>query len=151
MNRHFQIGARRIGDGARVFVVGDIGINHNGDLEQAKSLIDVAKAAGCDAVLWHKCAPELHLSRRLGDRLLETPWGTMTFLEYRRRLEWDSERFAELAVACEERDLAWGGRGARRGRRGLHGFVRAALLPSAIRGAHGTRICWTVWLGRAGP
>jgi len=37
-----------------IFIIGEIGINHNGDLESAKSLIDVAKEAGCDAVKFHK-------------------------------------------------------------------------------------------------
>ena len=54
-----EIGERRVGDGEPVFVVAEIGINHNGDVAIAKQLVDVAIAAGCDAVKFQKRTPEL--------------------------------------------------------------------------------------------
>lgn len=54
-----RVGSRQIGNGQPVYITGEIGINHNGDLENAFSLIDAAVAAGCDAVKFQKRTPEI--------------------------------------------------------------------------------------------
>ncbi len=54
-----KVGERYIGDGERVFIVAEIGINHNGSLKKAKQMIMAAKNAGCDAVKFQKRTPEL--------------------------------------------------------------------------------------------
>ena len=62
------IGERVVGDGAPSYVIGEIGINHNGDLDIAKQLIDAAAEAGCDAVKFQKRTPRfafLTIRRRL--------------------------------------------------------------------------------------
>src|SRR5688572_32223326 len=90
------IGNRVVGDGHPVYVVGEIGINHNGSLDTAKRLMDAAKVAGCDAVKFQKREPELAVPRDQWDVRRETPWGTMSYLEYKRRIEFGRAEFAEI-------------------------------------------------------
>ncbi len=59
MSQTVRIGDREVGEGQRTYVIAEIGINHNGDLEVAKKLIDAAALAGCDAVKFQKRTPEL--------------------------------------------------------------------------------------------
>ena len=69
------LGERLVGDGRPCFVVGEIGINHNGDVEIAKRLIQVAAAAGCDAVKFQKRTPSICVPEAQRDIMRETPWG----------------------------------------------------------------------------
>src|SRR5260370_16507825 len=77
-----NIGANRVGDNQPVFIIAEIGINHNGSVELAKKLIDGAALAGCDAVKFQKRTPEkcVPLDQRFLER--ETPWGRMTYIDY---------------------------------------------------------------------
>jgi len=75
-----------VGDGHPCFVVAEIGINHNGNIDTAKKLIDVAKTAGCDAVKFQKRTPELCVPTEQRNKMRDTPWGYMTYMEYRQKL-----------------------------------------------------------------
>ncbi len=87
-----DVGGRPVGDGEPVYVIAEIGINHNGDVEIAKQLIDVAVEAGCDAVKFQKRTPEICVPLDQRDKMRETPWGDMTYLAYKERTEfWESE------------------------------------------------------------
>lgn len=105
--RVLTIGNRTIGQGHPVYIVAEIGINHNGDLDTAKRLIDMAKAAGCDAVKFQKRTPELCVPPEQRDLKRDTPWGIMTYLEYRHRVEFGFEQYAEINRYCKERQIAW--------------------------------------------
>lgn len=107
MRKSVSIGARRVGDGHRVFVVAEIGINHNGDVDIAKRLIDAAKAAGCDAVKFQKRTPDLCVPPDQRDVPRETPWGVMPYIEYRRRLELDAADYDVLARYCRQAEIEW--------------------------------------------
>ena len=107
MSRYVQIGPRRVGAGEPVMVVAEIGINHNGDLELAKRLIDAACLAGCDAVKLQKRTPELCVPQAQRDAMRETPWGLMTYLEYRYRVEFGQAEYDEVDRSCRERKLVW--------------------------------------------
>jgi N-acetylneuraminate synthase len=96
-----------IGDGHPVYVIAEIGINHNGDPEIAKKLIDVAKLAGCDAVKFQKRTPELCVPDEQKDLKRETPWGVMTYLEYRHRVEFGYEQYAEIDAHCKRLGIDW--------------------------------------------
>ena len=91
----------------RTTVIAEIGINHNGDLELARRLIDVAKVAGVDAVKFQKRNPELCVSPEQQDVLRITPWGEMTYLEYRKRIEFDREQFDEVNRYCAQQNMPW--------------------------------------------
>lgn len=101
------IAGRPVGPGHPVYVIAEIGLNHNGDVELAKRLIDVAAAAGADAVKLQKRTPELATPAHMRDVERETPWGTMTYLEYRRRVELDREQYIEIGDHATLRGLTW--------------------------------------------
>jgi N-acetylneuraminate synthase len=102
-----QFGGRMIGDGHPTYVVAEIGINHNGDLRVARQLIDAAADAGCDAVKFQKRTPELCVPPHQQGQLRETPWGTMTYLEYRHRVEFDFDAYQVLVEHCRCRSIDW--------------------------------------------
>jgi N-acetylneuraminate synthase len=102
-----RIGDRLVGPGQPVYVVGEIGINHNGDLRNALALIDQAKAAGMDAVKFQKRTPELCTPRDQWDLERDTPWGRMTYLEYRHRVEFGAEEYRQIDEYCREVGIDW--------------------------------------------
>ncbi len=107
MKREVKIDDRLIGDGHPTFIVAEIGINHNGDLDIAKQLIDVAKWAGADAVKFQKRTPELCVPEDQKDKMRETPWGYITYLEYRLRIEFDKKEYREIDRYCKEKGMMW--------------------------------------------
>ncbi|MEE2960663.1 MAG: N-acetylneuraminate synthase family protein [Myxococcota bacterium] len=98
---------KTIGDGYPCYIIGEIGINHNGEMEVAKSLIDVAVKAGCQAVKFQKRTPELCVPKEMWDVQRETPWGMMSYIDYRHRMEFTGEQYAEIASYCDERGIHW--------------------------------------------
>lgn len=106
-SRTRRIGERLIGDGLPVYVTGEIGINHNGDLENAYRLIDAAVAAGCDAVKFQKRTPEICTPRDQWEIERDTPWGRMTYIDYRHRVEFGAEQYAAIDAYCRKRGIDW--------------------------------------------
>lgn len=102
-----QIGDRLIGTGHPTFFVAEIGINHNGELETAKELIESAVAAGCDAVKFQKRNPDQSVPGSQRDVMRETPWGVMSYIDYRRRIELSESDFASIDSFCKERGILW--------------------------------------------
>ncbi|HEY8317782.1 MAG TPA: N-acetylneuraminate synthase family protein [Amnibacterium sp.] len=107
MTNTVQIGRHTVGDGEPVYVIGEIGLNHNGDVEIAKKLIDVAAVAGVQAVKFQKRTPAISTPEHMKEVPRETPWGTMTYLEYRYRVEFEQEQYAEIAAYADSRGLDW--------------------------------------------
>jgi N-acetylneuraminate synthase len=107
MSKTISLGGREVGAGQPTYIIGEIGINHNGDVEIAKRLIDVAAFAGCDAVKFQKRTPELCVPPDQRDRERETPWGVMTYLEYRHRVEFGDQEYAEIDAHARERNIHW--------------------------------------------
>jgi N-acetylneuraminate synthase len=107
MNATRQIGTRLVGPGQPAYVIAEIGINHNGDLAIAKKLIDAAALAGCDAVKFQKRTPELCVPPEQRNLLRETPWGLITYLDYRHRVEFGEPAYREIDRYCREKNLAW--------------------------------------------
>ncbi|HEX4352603.1 MAG TPA: N-acetylneuraminate synthase family protein [Polyangiales bacterium] len=105
--RSVVIAGRSVGDGHPVFFIAEIGINHNGDLALAKQLIDVAAAAGCDAVKFQKRTPELCVPQAQRDEPRQTPWGMMSYLSYRERLELSADDYAEIDDYCRRISMPW--------------------------------------------
>lgn len=106
-NAVVRIGRQQVGDGQPVFVVAEIGINHNGSLDLAKKLIDGAVLAGCDAVKFQKRTPELCVPRDQWEIERDTPWGRLPYIEYRRRIEFGESEFVEVDRYCRERKISW--------------------------------------------
>ena len=101
------IGSHEIGEGLPAYVIGEIGLNHNGSVDLAKKLIDVAADAGAQAVKFQKRTPAISTPEHMKNVLRETPWGEMTYLEYRYRVEFDREQYVEIGDYATLRGLAW--------------------------------------------
>ncbi|WP_102509154.1 N-acetylneuraminate synthase family protein [Sanguibacter massiliensis] len=101
------IGDQLVGEGQPVYVIGEIGINHNGDVEIAKQLIDVAADAGANAVKFQKRTPEICTPAAQRDQIRSTPWGEMTYLDYRYRVEFDRGAYEKIAQHAADRGLHW--------------------------------------------
>ncbi|MGV4929490.1 N-acetylneuraminate synthase family protein [Streptomyces sp. BHT-5-2] len=102
-----SLGDREVGPGRPVYVTGEIGINHNGDLENAFALIDAAADAGCDAVKFQKRTPEICTPRDQWDIERDTPWGRMTYIDYRHRVEFEEDGYRAIDEYCGKRGIAW--------------------------------------------
>lgn len=102
-----KVGNRLIGDGQPTYVIGEIGINHNGSVDTAKKLILGARDAGCDAVKFQKRTSELCVPKDQWEIMRDTPWGRMSYIDYRRRVELDEEDFAEIDKYCKELGIHW--------------------------------------------
>ena len=102
-----RIGGRAVGDGEPVFVIAEIGINHNGSLEVAKKLVDGAVLSGADAVKFQKRTPELCVPKEQWLLERDTPWGRMTYIDYRRKVEFGEREYAAIDRHCRERGILW--------------------------------------------
>jgi N-acetylneuraminate synthase len=101
-----QIGQRTVGDGHPCYIVAEIGINHNGDVEIAKKLINVAAAAGCDAVKFQKRTVDIVYSAEELARPRESPFGA-TNGDLKRALEFGLEEYREIDRYCREVKIPW--------------------------------------------
>ena len=91
----------------KTYIIAEIGINHNGCLEIAKKLIDVAAVAGCDAVKFQKRNPDICVPEHQKGVLRETPWGTMSYLDYKYKVEFGKEEYDEIDRYCSDKGIAW--------------------------------------------
>lgn len=105
--RKVKVGTRYIGDGEPVYVIAEIGINHNGSVILAEKMIDGALFAGCDAVKFQKRTPELCVPKDQWNIERDTPWGRMTYIEYRRKIEFDFNQYSEINEYCKEKQIDW--------------------------------------------
>lgn len=107
MTRETKIGNRMVGDGHRVYIIAEIGINHNGDLDIAKRMIDAAVHAGADAVKFQKRTPDVATPADQKNQMRETPWGYITYLDYRYKVEFNEAQYREIDRYCRERKIDW--------------------------------------------
>lgn len=103
---HLNTG-KKIGFGTPNYIIAEIGLNHNGSLEIAKQLIDEAVAAGCSAVKFQKRTPELCVPPDQRNIERDTPWGRMTYLEYRYKVEFNEAEYAEIDRYCRAKGIDW--------------------------------------------
>ena len=106
-NTAIRIGDKLVGRDHPVYVIAEIGINHNGSLEIAKKLIDSAFLAGCDAVKFQKRTPELCVPRDQWEVERDTPWGRMSYIKYRHKVEFSKREYDEIDQYCAARGMAW--------------------------------------------
>ena len=107
MTREITIGNRKIGDGYPTYVVAEIGINHNGSVDIARSLIEVAAKNGADAVKFQKRTPELCVPPDQQKHMRETPWGYITYLDYRYKVEFGVNEYREIDRFCKQLNMPW--------------------------------------------
>ena len=92
---------------SKVNIIAEIGINHNGDIEVAKKLIDLASVAGCDYVKFQKRNPDVCVPDAQKSVIRKTPWGEMTYLDYKWRIEFGQKEFDEIDAYCKSRNIQW--------------------------------------------
>jgi N-acetylneuraminate synthase len=88
-------------------IIAEIGINHNGDINIAKKLIDIAVISGCDYVKFQKRNPDICVPEKQKYIQKDTPWGAMTYLEYKHRLEFTKDEYMEINSYCKSRNIKW--------------------------------------------
>ena len=107
MSRELKIGNKMVGDGHPAYIIAEIGINHNGDLNIAKQMIDAAVHAGVDAVKFQKRTPDIATPPEQQKQMRETPWGYITYLEYRHKVEFNEAQYREIDRHCKEKGITW--------------------------------------------
>ena len=107
MSQPIRIGDRLVGDGQPTYIVAEVGINHNGDIELAKKMVDAAAHAGVDAVKFQKRTPELCVPPDQRNHMRETPWGYITYLDYRYKVEFGQEEYAQINQYCKQKGVPW--------------------------------------------
>lgn len=107
MRPEIKIGNRLVGDGHPAYIIAEIGINHNGSVEIAKQMIDAAVHAGVDAVKFQKRTPEICTPPDQQKLMRDTPWGYITYLEYRHKVEFNEADYRELDRYCREKGISW--------------------------------------------
>lgn len=107
MANDLKIWEHTIGDGHPAYIIAEIGINHNGDMDTAKQMILSAKETGADAVKFQKRTPELCVPQDQRDIMRETPWGYITYMAYREKVEFDHSEYQEIDRYCREIGIDW--------------------------------------------
>jgi N-acetylneuraminate synthase len=116
-----------------VKIIAEIGINHNGSVDIAKQLMLIAKAAGCDYVKFQKRTPSICVPEDQKNVIKQTPWGEMTYLEYKRRIEFHFDEYTELFAYAKQLEIGmfasvWDTQSVNFMRR----FTSIAKIPSAL-------------------
>ena len=107
MTRKVLIDNTKIGDGHPTYIIGEIGINHNGDVEIAKQLMLAAKQGGMNAVKFQKRTPEICVPLHQREQMRDTPWGYIPYLEYRYKTEFGKDEYTEIDRYAKEIGITW--------------------------------------------
>ena len=107
MSREIKLGNKAVGDGHPTYVIAEIGINHNGNLETAKEMIKAAAHAGADAVKFQKRTPDVCTPPEQQKQMRETPWGYISYLDYRYKVEFDQQAYSEIDQHCKRLGVDW--------------------------------------------
>ena len=107
MTREIALAGRLVGDGHPTYIIAEIGINHNGSVQIAKDLIKAAFEAGVDAVKFQKRTPELCVPDHQKDQMRDTPWGYISYLDYRYKVEFDLVDYQEIDGYCRSLGIDW--------------------------------------------
>jgi N-acetylneuraminate synthase len=107
MARELNIAGRLVGDGHPTYIIGEIGINHNGSVQTAKELIRTSFEAGVDAVKFQKRTPEICVPDHQKSQMRDTPWGYISYLDYRYKVEFSREDYEEIDAYCKSLGIDW--------------------------------------------
>lgn len=102
-----RLGSKEVGAGHPTYMIAEVGINHNGDLQIAKRLIDAAFATGWDCVKFQKRTPDLCVPEAQKGVPKSTPWGEMTYLEYKYRVEFGEDEYDIIDRYCGSKPIRW--------------------------------------------
>ena len=91
---------------SKIFIISEIGINHNGDMSICKQLIDIAVEADCDAVKFQKRDIDLVYTKKFLDSYRESPWGT-TQRAQKEGIEFGTDQYFEIVAYCKDNNIEW--------------------------------------------
>ena len=87
------------------YFIAEIGINHNGDMKTAMKLIEAAKLAGCNAVKFQKRTPEICVPKNQWQVVRDTPWGKMTYIKYKKKIEFNLSQYKKLKKYADKLNI----------------------------------------------
>ena len=93
----------------QTFFIAEIGINHNGDIQNALKLIEAAKLAGCDAVKFQKRTPKIAIPKNSWGLMRDTPWGKMKYIDYKKKIEFGKKEYDIIDKFCKKINILWTG------------------------------------------
>lgn len=102
-----KLGNTKLTKNSNAYIIAEIGINHNGNIDIAKKLIDVAKKAGCDAVKFQKRNPDVCVPEKQKSIMRETPWGYISYLDYKYKVEFEKEEYDIIDEYCKKNEIHW--------------------------------------------
>lgn len=105
--KEILLGNHVINEESFPYIIAEIGINHNGDLQIAKKLIDAANACGWDCVKFQKREPDIAVPEAQKNVMRDTPWGRITYLEYKKKVEFGRAEYDYIDAYCKEKPIAW--------------------------------------------
>lgn len=106
-SKEVKLGTRLITENSAPYMIAEIGINHNGDMRIAKKLTDAANACGWDAVKFQKRTPDIAVPEDQKMKMRDTPWGQMTYINYKKRIEFEKAEYDVIDSYCKEKPIAW--------------------------------------------
>ena len=89
------------------YLIAEIGINHNGDINIAKKLIDASNACNWDCVKFQKRDPDVCVPEEQKSVVRDTPWGEMTYIDYKYRMEFGLDEYLDIDKYCREKPIDW--------------------------------------------
>lgn len=102
-----KIDDRLIGENQPIYMIAEIGLNHNGDMQIAKKLLDAVFATNWDCAKFQKRTPSICVPESQKSLMRDTPWGRITYLEYRYKVEFEREHYDYIDRYCKEKPIAW--------------------------------------------
>jgi len=102
-----NLGNKHLNKTSPTYIIAEIGINHNGDIELAKQLIKIAKDSGCDAVKFQKRNPDICVPEKQKNVMRETPWGYITYLDYKYKVEFEKKEYDIIDEYCKQLKIHW--------------------------------------------
>jgi len=106
-NKSIKLGNFTVTENSVPYMIAEIGINHNGDMQIAKRLLDAAYACEWDCAKFQKRTPELAVPEAQKQVPRETPWGTMPYIEYKKRVEFEKAEYDEIDCYCRQKPMDW--------------------------------------------
>lgn len=106
-NKEIKLGDYVVNETSFPYLIAEIGINHNGDIQIAKKLIDAANACGWNCVKFQKRTPDIAVPEAQKNVIRSTPWGDMTYLDYKKRVEFEKAEYDYIDSYCMEKPIAW--------------------------------------------
>lgn len=106
-NKEIKLGNQIINAQSTPYLIAEIGINHNGDMQIAKKLIDAANATGWDAVKFQKRCPDIAVPEAQKNVMRDTPWGRITYLDYKKHIEFEKPEYDAIDDYCKQKPIAW--------------------------------------------